>query len=181
MVGCYPSPAPVLARTEVNARSHEHTPEQNACSLITSLFVNLLTHRLDSWVWFLALVTVKIEAFRIPIVTGQNYLDTSWACACIYTCLCDTCVSVCVRAICCNRIVGTGDYRYSASFHSLSIWTFLPHVLRTHIICVQMVNGSKCLLLLSVLESRKRTLPHIISMGGICKFSLANTWQRYMT
>lgn len=43
MVGCYPSPAPVLARTEVNARSHEHTPEQNVCSLITSLFVNLLT------------------------------------------------------------------------------------------------------------------------------------------
>lgn len=67
--------------------AHTHTTEQNASSLITSLCVNRLTYRLDSWVWFLALVTVKIEAFRIPIVTGQNYLDSSWACACIHACM----------------------------------------------------------------------------------------------
>lgn len=177
MVGCYPSPAPVLAGTEVNARSHEHTPEQNVCSLITSLFVNLLTHRLDSWVWFLALVTVKIEAFRIPIVTGQNYLDTSWACACIYTCLCDPCASVCVHAICRSRIVGIGDYRYSAGFH---IWTFLPRVLRTQIICVQMVNGSKCASAFCFRKQKKDATSYH-SMWSIRKFSLLNTWQRYVT
>lgn len=175
MVGCYPSPAPVLARTEVNARSHEHTPEQNVCSLITSLFVNLLTHRLDSWVWFLALVTVKIEAFRIPIVTGQNYLDTSWACACIYTCLCDPCVSVCARAICRSRIVGIGDYRYSAGFH---IWTFLPRVLRTQIICVQMVNGSKCASAFCFRKQKKDATSYHFDVNFPCRTHGKDTWHK---
>lgn len=106
--------------------AHTHTTEQNASSLITSLCVNRLTHRLDSWVWFLALVTVKIEAFRIPIVTGQNYLDSSWACACIHACM-SACMSA--RAIWCGRVAGLGHQHYPAGFHSLQQCRFWQQIL----------------------------------------------------